>query len=206
MSSPVGLPGEQYLELMGRVRERFEVIRRLKAIGPQNFSACEGIAFHLRKIIEGIAFGCLVACENGLKQIPSDAKGQWNADTIFAQLDKRKLIVFPNPSQLRNATDAEARESGVKVVIEGLPECVLQYPQVREIYRSTYPFLHEKNPYRPSQFGPAIFKKLWYDVDLIWKLIERHFIVIGGEGFYCTLVDSQDGQTKVIPLSRETTH
>ncbi len=41
------------------------------------------------KIIEAIAFGCLIGLENGLKVIPRDAQGQYNAETIFKTLSKK---------------------------------------------------------------------------------------------------------------------
>jgi hypothetical protein len=34
------------------------------------------------------------------------------------------------------------------------------------------------------------------------QFIEKHFISISGEGFFCVLRDNVDGQTKIISLSR----
>jgi hypothetical protein len=76
---------EQYRALMRNIRARFEVIEGLKLSKSSEYAQLETAAFHLRKSIEGVAFGCLVAIENGLKSVPRDAVGQWNADRIFAK-------------------------------------------------------------------------------------------------------------------------
>ena len=90
-------PYELYLALMKTVRGRLDVIQELR-LGSANHSLrAESAAFHGRKIIEAIAFGCLVAIENGLDTIPSDAKGQWNAESILRRLKKKDLSGPPEP-------------------------------------------------------------------------------------------------------------
>ena len=193
----------QYGELMWVIRKRFDVIKQI-GMGPQSdFSIAETAAFHLRKIIEAIAFGALVACENGIKAIPKDAKGQWNADVIFARLEKRGLSVFPSPSVIRAATAAEIQEHRVKATVEGQPERRLSSQELRSIYRETHRWLHERNPYVWKSVDIAAdVETLWNNIQAVWRFVERHFIGIAGEAFFCTLIDSADGQTKVVPLSK----
>ena len=50
-------------DLMTNIRARFEVIEGLKLSNQSTFAELETAAFHLRKSIEGIAFGCLVALD-----------------------------------------------------------------------------------------------------------------------------------------------
>jgi hypothetical protein len=67
------LSHQLYQELMQVVRNRFDFIETLANIEIDNYGKSEIAAFHGRKIIEAIAFGCLVAIKNGLKNIPRDA-------------------------------------------------------------------------------------------------------------------------------------
>jgi hypothetical protein len=112
---------DSYHSLMLTVRERFDVIQALHALSA-SFSQAEAAAFHGRKIVEAIAFGCLVAIENGLKHIPRDAKGQWNAEEIFRNLKLKNLTILPSPSHLRAATKQEQQDNNVQVTVEGIPE------------------------------------------------------------------------------------
>jgi hypothetical protein len=63
-------------------------------------------------------------------------------------------------------------------------------------------WLHEINPYTEpdsSAFYAKHGQSLWDDL----VRIEKHFISISGEGFFCGLRDNVDGSTKVMPLSRQ---
>jgi hypothetical protein len=82
-------PPEQYADLMRDVRRRFDLIGALKTVKTDKFLKSETAAFHGRKIVEAIAFACLVATKNGLKSIPKDVGGQWNAEKIIRSLIKK---------------------------------------------------------------------------------------------------------------------
>lgn len=91
-------PMENYCSLMWTIRSRFDVIDTLRQSSADFFSRAESAAFHGRKIVEAIAFACLVAIDNGLKYVPRDAEQQWNAETIFQNLKSKNLTVLPSPS------------------------------------------------------------------------------------------------------------
>ena len=61
-------PEQLYVSLMSVVRDRLDAVAGLAAAQGGAFARAEAAAFHGRKIVEGIAFGCLVATEHGLKQ------------------------------------------------------------------------------------------------------------------------------------------
>lgn len=194
---------DNYRSLMLTIRDRFDAIQTLRSFSP-SFSQAEAAAFHGRKIVEAIAFGCLVAIENGLKNIPRDAKGQWNAQDIFKNLKSKGLTVLPSPSQLRPATEREQRENNVKVTIEGIPERRLSHDDLIGIYQALHAWLHEVNPYVNKDHASFHTQKspaLWMDLEKLRLFVERHFISIHGEAFYCTLWDSEDNQTKVGSLT-----
>ena len=100
-------PMENYCSLLWTIRSRFDVIDTLRQSSADFFSRAESAAFHGRKIVEAIAFACLVAIDNGLKYVPRDAEKQWNAETIFKNLKSKNLKVLPSPSIFRQATPEE---------------------------------------------------------------------------------------------------
>ena len=199
-------PVQTYLNLMFTIRKRLDAIDNLQSSKIDKFTKSETAAFHGRKVIEGIAFGCLVAVDNSLKTIPRDAKGQWNAEKILARLFRKNINVFPSPSIFRLATEDERIEDNVETVVEGVPERRISPNELNDIYARLHKWLHEINPYISDNQDEFISKHeyfLWDDLSKINRFVERHFISIRGKGFFCTLRDSEDGQTKVLPLSRE---
>lgn len=196
---------DTYHSLMLTIRDRFDAIEALQSATFEPLSRAESAAFHGRKIVEAIAFGCLVAIENGFKQVPKDAKGQWNAQNIFKSLKSKGLTVLPNPSRLRLATVEEQLENNVKFTIDGIPERCLSHDDLIAIYQALHVWLHEVNPYvnkDHANFYAQKSEKLWADLAKLRLFVERHFISIHGEAFYCTLWDSQDNQTKVGSLTK----
>ncbi len=196
---------QQYKSLMITIRHRLDAIEMLRSASFDAFSKAETAAFHGRKAVEGIAFGCLVAVKNGLRHLPRDAKGQWNAEKIFRNLMSKNINVFPSPSVIRTASESERVELNVRTIVEGIPGRRLTHDYLIAIYTRLHKWLHEINPYieeNRSKFIAQNEKALWEDLSKVHLLVERHFISIGGEGFFCTLRDSQDGRTKVLPLSR----
>lgn len=198
-------PEQVYLDLMSVVRDRLDVIAKLAAEHGGDFARAETAAFHGRKIIEGIAFGCLVATERGLKHIPRDAKGQWNAESILKSLEAKGLKTFPSPSLVRAPTADETASHQVKLVVEGVPEKRIANHELIAMYQRLHRWLHELNPYvtgNRTNFSCVHGKQLWDDLSKLEAFIERHVISIGGQGFMCVLRDTIDNTTKVVPISK----
>jgi hypothetical protein len=198
-------PVELYLDLMSVIRNRLDIVDRLASTTGRDYARGESAAFHGRKVIEGIAFGCLVATEHGLKHIPRDAKGQWNAESILKSLSSKGLSIFPSPCVIRAPSDDERARHNVKSVVEGVPERRLSVQALIEMYQRMHRWLHELNPYvsrDQSSFYAQHGHELWNDLSAINRFVEKHFISISGEGFVCVLRDNIDGQTKVLPLSK----
>ncbi len=198
-------PFEIYLSLMQTIRGRFDVIETLKGSRTNDLARAETAAFHGRKIVEAIAFGCLVAMEHGLKTVPRDAKGQWNAEEIFKSFQKKRLTVLPSPSVIRAATDEERKASNSNIVIDGQPDRRLTHEELIDIYRRLHSWLHEVNPYTNTDhltFYSKNAAQLWDDLAKLHRFMDKHFISIHGAGFFCVLRDNQDGQTKVVALNK----
>ena len=194
-----------YHELMSVIRDRLDVIEKIESSFGGDFARAEAAAFHGRKVVEGIAFGCLVATENGIKRIPGDAKGQWNAEVILTNLKKKNINTFPSPSIIRSPTGEEQLKDDVYAVVEGMPDRRICSGEFIAIYQRMHSWLHELNPYVAhdrAAFYAKNAQRLWNDLAMINRFIERHFISISGIGFFCVLRDSIDGKTKVVPLSK----
>jgi hypothetical protein len=196
---------DTYQELMHTIRVRFDYVRSLYETTQSEFLVAEAAALHGRKIIEAIAFGCLVATDNSLKAIPREAKGQWNAEKIFKLLHSKHNDVFPSPSIIRNAMEEEKSRENVKVVIEGQPQLRMTPTELVSVYQALHTWLHEFNPYRghtrDSVMG-ANSTRLWDDLRRVEGLVSKHFISIRGHGFFCVLRDEIDGKSKVSSFSK----
>lgn len=198
-------PQQLYLALMTTIRERLDVVENLKMVKGSEFSCAETAAFHGRKVVEGIAFACLVAIENGLKHVPRDAKGQWNAEKILKNLQAKQIETLPSPSIIRAPSEEEQQSHRVNAVIEGVPERRISHSSLIMMYQRMHPWLHERNPYTGQDrtaFYSTHGQQLWDDLAQIGGFIERHFISISGQGYFCVLRDSVDGATKVQSLSK----
>ena len=196
---------EIYQTLMLALRHRFEIIESLRTSQLEPYFRAETAALPGRKIIEGIAFGCLVAIENGLKTVPRDAKGQWNAEKIFKNLKSKKILTLPSPSHIRAPTGEEIKEYNIKSVIEGIPEKRLTFDELLKIYQSLHVWLHEVNPYVYKEHTKLDSKKLemlWNDLTRLRSFMEKHFISIEGAAFFCVLWDNQDNLTKVAQATK----
>ncbi len=201
---PNGSAQQKYLALMAMIRRRFDIIRALNDSN-SNFVAAETAAFHGRKIVEGIAFGCLVALENGIRHVPRDAKGQWKADAIFKSLLAKGLPVFPSPSIIRAATTDEKVAHASNIVIEGQPDRRLTHEQIQGMYERLHRWAHELNPYVEeghAEFFDKHTEQLRDDLMRLERFIERHTISIRGAMFFSVLRDAADGSVKVIPLTK----
>ena len=189
---------------METIRHRLDAAHTLQRSGLAPFVAGEMAAFHGRKVVEGTAFACLVAIDNGLNYVPRDAKNQWNAEDILTSLQAKNISAFPSPSIWRKATEAELSEDPATIRVEGQPERRLTHSQLIAIYRRLHRWNHELNPYTSEgreAFAAANAGVLWDDLARLDLFLGEHVIGIRNEAFYCRLRDG-DGLTKVVPLSR----
>ena len=186
---------------MMTIRSRLDIVQSLRSSKLDNFTKAETTAFHGRKVVEGIAFACLIATENGIGHVPRDAKGQWNAESIINSLRSKKLTVFPSPGIIRPPTTEERNQYNVTAVVEGIPDRRLTEDQLIDIYQRLHKWLHEINPYKQmdhSKYVNAHSEALWDDMSRLEAFIERHAITIGGEGFFAFFVTIRMGKQKSV--------
>lgn len=193
-------PFYMYLSLMQTIRGRLDIIETLKTTPEAKFLKAEAAAFQGRKVIEATAFACLVATENGLKTVPRDAKGQWNAEAILKSLKAKGISALPDPSQMIEPSP-ELKLQGANFTIAPMPERRLSATDIIEMYRRFHSWLHELNPYTAGNheaFYAHHSKDLWRDLERLSMFLDRHIICIKSNGFFCALRDKVDFQTKLI--------
>ena len=186
---------------MLRIRERLDAINVLKS-QPVSWTIGEIIGTHLRKIIEGIAFGCVIANEHSVRNIPRSVAGQWNAETILTFLKKSGDFPYPDPNRIRLPTDHERAEQGVTIVIEGVIENRITVDELCAIYRRTHAWTHEDNPYVTRPASEKNLSILFRDVDRVEAMLRFHRIGIQGRSFLVVLRDDHDGHVKVQAIER----
>ena len=183
---PIERALSQYRGLMSNIRARFDIIDGLQLNAASEYAVLETAAFHLRKSIEGVAFGCLVATQVGLKSVPRDAQGQWNADRIFSTLKKREKPVFPFAiTREEPAQD----DRGIQHYIVPNVDWNITLDEAKNIYRRTHKWVHEWNPYVPTtvtKFG-YYCQQLLDDIVNTWQWLVHHAIGVAGEVFIAVL-------------------
>lgn len=184
---------------MRNIRARFEIIDTLQLSETSEYPALETAAFHLRKSIEGVAFGCLVATENGLKKIPRDAVGQWNADKIFSRMSRHKPLIFPCSIDVQSSVNEDEAAKHHIVVNEADNVSI---DEIRSVYRRTHFWLHEANPYIAITLDKFVKlrSQLLLDIVAVWRWLLHHLIAADGE-LFLTVMKNDDGQLEVSSAS-----
>ena len=199
---------KKYREVMQVIRQRFDLVEALRHSTAERFTVAETAAFNGRKIVEGVAYGCLITLEHGLDYVPRDVRGHYSAAEIFKFLEKKKLgTAFPSPGIIRQPSKEEIAEQGVlAATVEGKPERRLTIAELIEIYTNLHRWNHELNPYVErdrEKFLERYENGLWGSLSRVWLFLERHAISIHGQMFLCVLRDKVDGAVKVVRLSKE---
>ena len=184
---------------MRNIRARFDIIDGLKLSKISEYAELETAAFHLRKSIEGVAFGCLVTMENGLNSVPRDAQGEWSADRIFSKMARQKPAIFPLAV---NSEDPPQNSIGVQHHLTENKQHNLRVGQVRSIYRRTHPWLHEMNPYIPvtaTKFE-NLRNALLDDIVSVWLWLLHH-VTISNKEIFMTVMKNSQGELEVMSAS-----
>lgn len=193
-------PLARYSELMFLVRHRLDMLQQLSDMDGDERMKGETIALQGRKVVESIAYACLIATDNSGIQLPRKVLKEWHAPTIFKSLVKQTPYAFPSPSMVRSPNAEEAiNNPGIKAVFEGIPNRRQTYEDLLGMAAHFNLWLHETNPYTTSRLD---YKRLLNDAKLIDDFLVSHAMTIAGVGYMCVLRDKVDGQVKIIPIAK----
>lgn len=161
----------------------------------------ENIILSMRKVVEGIAFCCLIATQIRVGQVPRQIKNNWNAEEIFQFLASKKLLHLPDFARLkleRETSDADAPNAWRLEISESKDE---ELERVISIYHQCHKFLHEFNPYIGMPLRLADFDEqmivscnhLKKDHMWIWNRFWQHSVRIRGKVFFINYGDEDPG-------------
>jgi len=174
---------QRYCELMAEIKARSNLIMhvgegRVGALptGPR----VEFVYLQLRKIIELIAMGSLLANASSFAHIQSKIEKYWNAKDLLNDIQTLNPDFYPRPIIQKAST-----EPGVKMQWLDRRDDFLTKERFITLYDKCGSILHVRNPFVPEQdFGK--FEKAapkWY----LWivNLLNAHIIrLIGGTKLY----------------------
>jgi hypothetical protein len=195
-------PSLRYLQVMQTIRLRFDTIKLLRKNGEGTYIANETTAFHARKIVEGISYGCLVALDHAVQDVPRDIKKRWNADLIFKKLKREHPGLLPMPIKFPPAVKKSEGGSN-HFHFDADENDRLSYDDLMSMYQRLHFWAHEINPY-VGDHGTLLLQHigpLRADIAKLEGFLERHVVKIAGKGFFCVLHDMTDDQTKVLPFA-----
>ncbi len=177
--SAIDSPERAYWRVMTDIKVRMQRVIALHAeleqMDPADDSGkflfvWEQVALHLRKILELIVFGSLVAHQDAYAKVYPDLADHWRIGKILEKLEKVHPDFFPKPTKI-----SKQKEALLDVKIVDKPR--LTRDQLVWLYDQCGELLHA---FQPLKHGLAVKIELKYPppvwIDLIWGLLEEHLI------------------------------
>lgn len=191
-------PIEIYCALMEEVKLRIAVVRRFTngtvALGRDDFDA-ETLCIHLRKILEAIAFGSLVAHRDVYETVHQDLERRPRAKDILRRLGEVHPNFYPKP--------VTPKRIDGKMHMEKVAAGFLTQSDFETLYSKCNAMLHFWNPFRGGPRTMDFGRSLNDWCDLIENLLRHHVIWIwtGGEQNVCVDGVLESGEGWLIQLS-----
>ncbi|USX24283.1 hypothetical protein NHH73_16785 [Oxalobacteraceae bacterium OTU3CINTB1] len=166
--SPIELYGRQ----MEEVKRRVAVAQHfLGSTGSAVYfqPAVESAALQIRKILERIAFGSLIANRNLCAKTYDNFSKTWNAKLLLNDLAKINVNYYPVPIK-----------SGIKKKVDGtfvhesLGDGYLTPGEFRDAYELCNGLLHATNPYKTERDMQRMSQKLKAWLNQIVQLLNIH--------------------------------
>lgn len=199
MSKPVAQPIEAYCALMEEVKRRIALVRQFTGgqltLGREDFDA-ETVCVHMRKILEVIAFGSLVAHRDAYESAHTDLESRWRAKEILKRVSAIHANFYPKPVT-PHRTDGNWH-------MEEVSTNFLTWDDFEKLYDKCGDMLHFWNPFRA---GPRVMdfgRSLDEWCNLIENLLRHHIVWLRTEAEPCVLVNSvpESGEGWLIDLIR----
>ncbi|MBL8546343.1 MAG: hypothetical protein JNL81_07750 [Hyphomonadaceae bacterium] len=181
-----------YCGLMEDIKKRVALVRRFTrgqvSLGRDDFDA-ETLCIQIRKILESIAFGSLVAHQATYEAAHADIETRWRAKQILDRMEAVHPKFYPEP-MTPNLTDGKGR-------MEPFAGNFLTRDDFVTLYDLCGSALHMWNPFRP---GPRVIdfgRSLDQWCDLIQALLHHHVIwmyaeIEPGDGWFVQMDHPDD--------------
>lgn len=177
-----------YLREMWLVKNRMNAIRSIKTHKQTTLFPVTNIEFmtlQIRKIIEHIAMGNLIANKELYEEYSAKFSSNWNAKYIFRDLERLNPRFYPEPVKTDNS---EKIRKWVPV-----NDDYLSKEEAVKIYDKCSALMHTANPY-----GSTIDLKYYEKMIPIWykkivNLLSQHLIhMVDGEHLYCIVMNREE--------------
>jgi len=145
MSSQADVDGEKYCNLMEEVKLRINVITYfLSGEGHALYqpATLESVSLQIRKILELVAFGSLVANKEAYTAVFTKISKAWNANDILIELEKVNPDFYPVP-----IIELPSGIPGVQTRQEKRVGDYLDETEFKEVYGRCGAIAHAPNPY-----------------------------------------------------------
>lgn len=184
---------------MQEIKERINLLETIHtgkmSLGNNKFDS-EFLAIQLRKILELIAFGSLIANKEQYAQAHNNFDSHWNAKDMLKYLEAVNPDFYPAP--LKVASIGTNGEKNLDFIKKGF----LTKEQFVSLYDKCGGLLHTQNPFsakKAQRLNITDFKK-W--VALIQKLLAFHRARLFGatEGWLVVMQHESDGKVHAFPF------
>ena len=185
----------KYCQVMEEIKRRIEVVKHFLS-EPEHAlyqaTAIESMALQMRKVLELIALGSLVANQDNWNRSARELRNAWKASDIFKQLKKTNPDSYPQPV-------IEVPGSGsVKSHIQDRTEGYLTEELFGEIYGKLGKVLHADNPLASPMDYDDWLAAIPEWMDLVVNLLNSHTIRLADNPnmFLIHMQDESDGNVK----------
>jgi len=184
---------QQYCALMEEVKLRVAAVDALMdKPGSVGFRAVavESIYLQLRKILELIALGSLVANKEAFSKAYARFANYWNADRLLKDMARVNPDFYPKPMlELPSASPAVKRE------LVDRQQDYLTTSELVQLYNRCADVLHARNPYKKPLDLPGLETGAQQWREKVVNLLNTHAIhLVGNPGFYLVHMSENDGK------------
>ncbi len=189
-------PGAAYHATMILIRNRFLAIAS-SVDDEQPLTRAERIGLQVRKIVEGVAYGCLSGVEYRNQQTLADQRTK-DADKLLVWLISKNLLKLPCAQRIEPSPSPE-----YEAVLAGAGEFDLNAGYLRSAYSRASALVHERHPERLSTSTVvAELAAIEADAERLRSWLWLHIMFLRGEGFLVQM--GQFGTPSfMVPLTRE---
>jgi hypothetical protein len=154
-------------------------------------TSIESTYLQLRKILELVAFGSLVANRDALSRIYNEFSKLWNARQLLKDIERVNPGFYPEP-----IVERVDPEPGVRAEWQKKEDGFLTRSDFVELYRQCGAILHSENPYRQKISYEAYERDAPVWRDKIIGLLNCHLIhLINDDNVYLVhMHEEQDGR------------
>ena len=166
---------QMYVQQMEEIKKRTDVVKCFlaKNCGAlYDVTTVECMALQIRKILELIALGALVANEAEYKKRHANFASHWRAKRILKEIERGNPAFYPRPT--RQVID---RDSGQVVRLEDVTEGFLTRYEYEALYDECSNLLHARNPFAGRKRNDLQFgKKVHIWMTKIIVLLNHHCV------------------------------